>query len=59
MQSRVLLHIICLHQFDESWEGAFGVHHLEYLVILAITPIVEQEGGDNVEGRGIIFLGGN
>lgn len=56
MQPSVFLHTLRLHQFDQPSKSALGVHHLKYRIILAISPIVQEERGNYVKRRIVVFL---
>lgn len=48
MKRSIILDAVGLHEFDEPREGALGMHHLKYLILLAVSAIPEQKGGDDV-----------
>jgi hypothetical protein len=55
VQLDILLHAIQLYDFDEPWECAFGMHHLEDGIVFEVPAIIQQKGRDDVE-RGVVFF---
>jgi hypothetical protein len=55
VQLDILLHAIQLYEFDEPWECALGMHHLEDDIVFEVPAIIQQKRRDDVE-RGVVFF---
>jgi len=53
MQARLVV-LAPLYQFDQRWESALIVHHLESDLIL--PAVKEKKGDDEVQGIGAVLL---
>jgi hypothetical protein len=56
MQPCILLHALLLDKLNEPWEGALRMHHPKNSVVSAVSAIIQQHRGDDVERGIVIFL---